>query len=405
MNVTERFLRYIKIDTTSHDGDKTLPSTDIQFNLGRLLVDELKAIGLNDARIDQKCYVYATLPATKGKEDCPALGFIAHLDTAPDFSGTGVNPQIIPNYDGGDVVLGDGKRILRVADFTSLSALKGRTLITTDGTTLLASDDKAGIAEIMTLLERLVSENIPHGKICVGFTPDEEIGSGADGFDVEAFGADFAYTVDGGREGELQYENFNAMEARVVINGFNVHPGSSKDTMINASLVAMEFNSMLPSGETPRDTENYEGFFHLCDMSGDVEHAKLHYIIRDHDLERFHARKAQMEHIENLLNHKYGSGTAAVSFKEQYLNMKEQLKEHMHLIDNAKAVISALGIEPHIEPIRGGTDGARLSYMGLPCPNLGTAGYAFHGPYEHITVEGMEACVNILLGIAKKYSE
>ncbi len=405
MNVTERFLRYIKIDTTSFDGDKTLPSTEKQFDLGRLLVEELHALGLADARIDEKCYVYASLPATEGREDCPALGFIAHIDTAPDFSGTGVNPQVIPNYDGGDIPLGDGKRVLKTVDFPTLKALKGRTLITTDGSTLLASDDKAGMAEIMTLLDRLQRESIPHGRICVGFTPDEEIGAGADGFDVAAFGADFAYTVDGGVEGELQFENFNAMEARVEINGFNVHPGHSKDTMLNANLVAMEFNSMLPSGETPRDTEKYEGFFHLCDMEGNVELSKLHYIIRDHDLDRYHTRRAQMEHVQKLINHRYGEGTCTIRFKEQYLNMREQLKEHMHLIDNAKAVIKSLGIEPIVEPVRGGTDGARLSFMGLPCPNLGTAGYACHGPYEHITVEGMEICVNILLGITKKYAE
>lgn len=405
MDLRERFLRYIAIDTTSFDGDKILPSTDKQFDLGRLLVDELKDLGLKDARIDEKCYVYASLPASVGYEDKPAIGFIAHIDTAPDFSGTDVKARIIENYDGKDVVLGDGTRMLKVADFPHLSKLTGRTLITTDGTTLLGADDKAGIAEIMTMLERLQKENIPHGKICVGFTPDEEIGAGADGFDVAGFGADFGYTCDGSAEGELQFENFNAAEARIEINGFNVHPGSSKNTMINANLVAMELNSMLPSGDTPRDSEGYEGFFHLCDMTGTVEHASLHYIIRDHDIHSYHVRRTQLEHIEKLLNEKYGEGTCTMRFKEQYLNMKEQIAPHMHLIDNAKSVMEGLGVEPLIVPVRGGTDGARLSFMGLPCPNLGTGGYAFHGPYEHISVEGMEICVKILLGIVERYAD
>lgn len=406
MTNLERFLRYIRLDTKSSDtSGKTLPSTDTQFALGRLLVQELLDLGLKDARMDDKCYVYASLPATKGLEDRPSLGFIAHMDTSPDFNGTGVNPQIIPNYDGGDVALGDSGRVLSVADFAHLPTLKGRTLITTDGTTLLGADDKAGISEIITMVDRVIEQGIPHGKICVAFTPDEEIGSGADGFDVPAFGADYGYTCDGSVEGELQYENFNAAGARVIFNGFNVHPGESKDTMINAALVAMEFNNALPQGDIPRHTVNYQGFFHLCDMKGNVERAELNYIIRDHNEHTFAHRHEQMEHIAELLNAKYGNGTCELSFKEQYTNMKSMVEPHFHLIENAKAVMEELNIEPRIVPIRGGTDGARLSFMGLPCPNLGTGGFAFHGPYEHITVEGMEQCIQVLMGIVRRYAK
>ncbi|MDO4564047.1 MAG: peptidase T [Clostridia bacterium] len=405
MKASNRLLHYVSISTPSQDGTKTLPSTDCQFDLGNILVTELLSLGLKDARIDEKCYVYASLPATEGRENAPKLGFVAHMDTAPDFNGVGVKPMLHPGYDGGDVALGGSGRVLKVADFPHLKGLAGRTLITTDGTSLLGADDKAGIAEIMTMLERLVEDGIPHGKISVCFTPDEEIGAGADGFDVEAFDADFAYTVDGGEEGELEYENFNAAEAVVEFFGFNVHPGSSKNTMVNASLLAMGFNSMLPSGETPRDTEGYEGFFHLTDMSGNVEKAVLKYIIRDHDTAHFAVRLGQLEHLEKLFNERYGEGSCKVDSRLQYRNMKEMIEPHMHLIDNARAVIEKLGVEPKVVPIRGGTDGARLSYMGLPCPNLGTGGYAFHGPYEHITVEGMDICVEILLGLVKAYAE
>ena len=325
------------------------------------------------------------------------------MDTAPDFNGEGVNPRLIENYDGGEVALGESGRSLRPAEFPHLKQLKGRTLIVTDGTTLLGADDKAGIAEIMTAAERIIDEKKPHGRILVAFTPDEEVGRGADCFDVKGFGADFAYTVDGGQENIIEYENFNAASCHVEVNGFNVHPGSAKSTMVNALLVAMEFNSMLPSGQTPRDTEDYEGFFHLCDMSGNVEKATMDYIIRDHSLEMMEAKKFTLSHIEKLLNEKYGSGTVTITVKDQYRNMVEMIKPCFHLIENAMAAVRDLGLEPITEPIRGGTDGARLSFMGLPCPNLGTGGYAYHGPYEHITVEGMELATEIIIGIIGKY--
>ncbi|MDO4544246.1 MAG: peptidase T [Clostridia bacterium] len=403
--VKERFLRYVRIATASAEGDRTLPSTDSQFVLGRLLVEELKQLGVEDARIDDKCYVYASLPATEGLEDKAAIGFIAHMDTSPDFNGENVNPIIHENYDGKNVVLGDSGRVLKVNDFKHLKKLEGRTLITTDGTSLLGADDKAGIAEIMTMVERLQKEQIPHGKVCIGFTPDEEIGSGADGFDVKEFGADFAYTADGGAEGELQFENFHAARLKVTLNGFNVHPGSAKNTMINACLLAMKFNDMLPKDETPRNTSGHQGFYHLCDMQGNVEKAVLHYIVRDHDRGLFMDKIDRAWRIEKLLRHEYGMKACKCNVAMQYKNMEEMIEDHYHLVDNAKEVMESLNIKPKIVPIRGGTDGARLSFMGLPCPNLGTGGYAYHGPYEHITVEGMEAATEILLGIVKKYAQ
>lgn len=404
MKAYERLLNYVKVFTTSDEASGTTPSTKRQFDLANQLVQEMKEIGISDVRVDEKCYVYGVIPATEGYENAPKIGFIAHMDTAPDFSGEHVNPQIIENYDGGDVKLGESGRVLSVKDFPHLPSLKGRTLITTDGTTLLGADDKAGIAEIMTLAEILITENIPHGKVCVSFTPDEEIGSGADAFDVPGFGADFAYTVDGGAENEIEYENFNACGAKVTIKGFSVHPGSSKDTMINASLVAMEFNAMLPSGDTPRDTDGYEGFFHLHDMKGDVSEAELEYIVRDHSEMMFECRQETMRHIEKILNEKYGAGTVALEIKQQYRNMKEKIEPCMHLIENAKMAAKSAGMVPETVPIRGGTDGARLSFMGLPCPNLGTGGYAYHGPYEHITAEGMDLAVEVLKGIVALYA-
>ena len=305
MRAYERLLNYVKVYTTSEDEQEYVPSTSRQFDLGNQLAEELKKIGVQDVRIDDKCYVYGVIPATEGLEEKPAIGFIAHMDTAPDFSGENVNPQIIPEYGGGDVKLGDSEYALTLKDFPHLASLKGRTLVTTDGSTLLGADDKAGVAEIMTMAEQVITENIPHGKICIGFTPDEEVGRGADFFDVEGFGADFAYTVDGGAENEIEYENFNAAGAKVKIKGFSVHPGSSKNTMINAALVAMEFNNMLPAGDTPANTEEYEGFFHLCEMSGDVSSASLDYIIRDHDSAMFACRQELMRHIVKLLNEKY----------------------------------------------------------------------------------------------------
>ena len=403
--VTDRFLRYIKINTKSDDGSVTVPTSACQFELARLLAKELSEIGCENVKCDENCYVYAEIPATEGYENKTKLGFIAHMDTSPDFSGEGVAPQIIENYNGESVALGNSGRTLSLETFPHLAGLKGRTLITTDGNTLLGADDKAGISEIVTLADRIISENIPHGKILIGFTPDEEVGSGADHFDVEGFGADFAYTVDGGPEGSLEYENFNAAGAHFVVNGVNVHPGSAKDIMVNSMLVAMEINSLLPGADIPAKTEGYEGFYHMTDISGTAERTTLDYIVRDHDENMFEARKTILRHIEKTLNEKYGEGTVELTIKEQYRNMKEKILPCMHLIDNAVKAAELCGVEAGIEPIRGGTDGARLSFMGLPCPNLGTGGYAFHGPFEHITVEGMEKQVDILTEIVKIYAE
>lgn len=401
----ERLLKYVKVSTPSDDKSTTNPTTACQFDLAKLLVEEMKALGIEDARVDDKCYVYGTIPATEGYEDKAKVGFIAHMDTAPDFCGENVNPCIIENYDGKDVVLGESGRVLSVEQFPHLAKLAGRTLITTDGTTLLGSDDKSGIAEILTAAERIINENIPHGKICIAFTPDEEVGQGADHFDVEGFGADFAYTVDGAEEGEIVYENFNAYSAVFTVNGVNVHPGSAKNIMRNAQLVAMELNGMLPAAEVPECTENYEGFYHLCEMKGDVEKTTMEYIVRDHSAVKMENRLDTIRHIVKVLNEKYGEGTVEVVIEEEYRNMEEMIRPCMHIVDNAKKVITELGMEPITLAERGGTDGARLSFMGLPCPNLGTGGFAFHGPYEHVTVEGMEKCVEIMVGIIKEYAK
>ncbi|MBQ6078458.1 MAG: peptidase T [Clostridia bacterium] len=405
MKAFERLLRYVVVYTTSDEESTTVPTSMRQFDLAHLLVDELRALGISDAEVDDKCYVYATLPATEGHENATKLGFIAHMDTAPDFSGEHVCPRIIEHYDGNDVVLGTSGRTLDNANFPHLASLKGRTLIVTDGTTLLGADDKAGVAEIITMLEQVIEENIPHGKISVCFTPDEEVGSGADHFDVARFGADFAYTCDGGAEGELEYENFNAAGALFEIRGFNIHPGEAKDKMINALAVACEINAMLPKGQTPRDTAGYQGFWHLTGLDGTTEACKLSYIIRDHDFESFERRKVTLEKIAEVLNDKYGAGTVTLTIRDQYRNMKEKIEPCMHLIDNAKKAMELAGVTPRVQPIRGGTDGARLSYMGLPCPNLGTGGYAFHGPYEHITVEGMDASVEVLKNLVILYRD
>ncbi len=440
MRAYERLLQYVKIFTTSDEESETVPSTARQLDLAKLLVEEMTKLGVSRARVDEKGYVYGEIPATAGYEHAPVIGFIAHMDTAPDFCGEQVSPMVIENYDGQDIVLGTSSRILSAKDFPHLPQLKGRTLITTDGTTLLGADDKAGIAEILTMAEEILNSDgdsadraeasagktvnavreypgekgkennegktvFPHGKICLAFTPDEEIGRGADEFDVPGFGADFAYTVDGGAENEIEYENFNAAAAKVKISGFSVHPGSSKDTMINAALVAMEFNSMLPSGDTPRDTEGYEGFFHLHSMSGDVSEAVLEYIVRDHSAAMYDCRLETLRHIAKLLNEKYGEGTVTLTIREQYRNMREKIEDCMHLINNAKKAVEAAGLTPVTLPIRGGTDGARLSFMGLPCPNLGTGAYACHGPYEHITAEGMDAVVSVLKEIVKLYTD
>ncbi len=404
MRAYERLLNYVRIWTTSDEDSETVPSSDRQLDLAKILVEEMKAMGVMDARVDEKGYVYGSLKATEGMEDKPAIGFIAHMDTAPDFNGRDVKPQLIENYDGGDVCLGDSGRTLSVSDFPHLKELKGRTLITTDGTSLLGADDKAGIADIMTAIDEIIKENRPHGRLCIGFTPDEEVGKGADFFDVKGFGADFAYTVDGSKEGEIEYENFNASEAVFKVHGVNVHPGEAKNIMVNASLIAMEINKMLPDNETPRHTEGYEGFYHLTDMTGNVEHAELKYIVRDHDGKLFSDREERLRSIERLMNQKHGEGTVELEIRESYRNMKEKIEACMHLIENAKTAIKKEGIEPKVSPIRGGTDGARLSFMGLPCPNLGTGGYAFHGPFEHITVEGMDKAVNIIKNIVDIYA-
>ncbi|HIR26436.1 MAG TPA: peptidase T [Candidatus Choladousia intestinigallinarum] len=404
MRAYERFLNYAVVYTTSDEESTSVPTTERQFDLARMLVRELQEMGVEDARVDEKCYVYGSIPATPGYENCVSLGFIAHMDTSPDFAGQGVKPQVIKEYDGQDVALGDSGRVLSVKQFPHLSGLKGRTLITTDGTTLLGADDKAGVAEIMTMAERILKGEIPHGKICIGFTPDEEVGSGADHFDVENFGAQFAYTLDGGVEAEVVYENFNACSAFFEVHGVNIHPGDAKDKMVNASLAAMEINQMLPSCDTPSHTEMYEGFFHLTSIEGNVEKAKMHYIVRDHDRGSFEARKKLLRFIEKTINEKYGPGTAVLQIRDEYENMEEKIKPCLHLIDNAKDAMRELGIEPDVSPVRGGTDGARLSFMGLPCPNLGTGGYAFHGPYEHITAEGMDTVVEIVLGIIRRYA-
>lgn len=404
MRAYERLINYAKVYTTSEHDAPNNPTTKRQFDLAYILEKEMKEIGLQDVRVDDKCYVYGFLPATPGYENKPSIGLIAHMDTSPDASGEHVKPQIIENYNGEDVMLKGSNDVLRVKDFPHLSSLKGRTLITTDGTTLLGADNKAGIAEILTVCERLISENIPHGKVCVGFTPDEEVGQGADFFDVEGFGADFAYTLDGGPEGEIEFENFNAAEARFDITGVSVHPGSSKDIMVNPLLVAFEINGMLPSGETPRNTEEYEGFYHLDSINGDSNKANMKYIIRDHDEHLFRAKKVTLEHIAKLINEKYGVNTVKLTIKDNYKNMIEQIKPCFHLIENAREAMKKLGVTSITKPIRGGTDGARLSYMGLPCPNLGTGGYGYHGQYEHITAEGMDMAVDITIEILKRYA-
>ena len=375
MRAYERLLNYVRVYTTSDEEGTQTPSTERQFNLSNLLAEEMKAMGMEGVCVDEHAYVYGFVPASEGMEDKECIGLIAHIDTAPDFSGENVNPQIIENYDGKAVKLGRSGRVLDPEKFPELKEMKGKTLICTDGTTLLGADDKAGIAEILTACERVMAENRPHGRIAACFTPDEEIGHGADLLDIKKLGADFAYTMDGGELPELSYETFNAAAAEFEVNGFNVHPGSAKDTMINASLVAMEINSMLPAGDVPSMTEDYEGFFHLCDMQGNVEKAVLKYIIRDHDKQSFLARENCMKHIEKLINEKYGEGTAKLSIKEQYSNMADCIRKRMDIVELAKNAIEKAGVTPNIQPIRGGTDGANLSQKGLLCPNLGTGGY------------------------------
>ena len=401
----ERLLKYVVVRTPSDENSETVPSSQCQFDLAHLLEEEMKELGLTDIYLDDQCYLYGKLPATEGLEDKPAIGFIAHMDTVSDFCDHDITPVITENYSGEDLALGTSGLTLSIETFPHLKDLKGRTLITSDGTTVLGADDKAGIAEILTVIEQLQEQNIPHGPICVAFTPDEEIGTGASHFDVERFGADYGYTLDGDTEGEIQYENFNACKACFDIAGVSVHPGSSKDTMINASLVAMEINSLLPGMETPRGTEDYEGFYHLVSMSGDCSKAQLNYIVRDHDKNFFEARKRTLTLIEKNLNAKWGEGTVKLTLTDQYKNMAEIIAGCMHLIDNAKQACENAGIEALILPIRGGTDGCQLSFKGLPCPNLGTGGHAYHGPYEHITIEGMDKTVAMVTELVKLYTK
>jgi len=405
MKAYERLLKYVVIRTPSDEESTTVPSSACQFDLAKVLLAELKELGVKDAYMDDKAFVYGKIPATPGYEHCTSIGFLAHMDTVSDYCSQDIVPVVIENYNGEDLTLGTSGRSLCVKNFPHLPSLKGRTLITTDGNTVLGADDKAGVAEIMTAVERLLNENIPHGPISVAFTPDEEIGTGSHSFNVSDFGAEFAYTVDGGKEGEIEFENFNACAAKFEIEGFSVHPGSSKDTMINASLVAMEINNLLPGADTPRDTDGYEGFYHLTSMSGDVTHATLQYIIRDHSATSFDVRKETLRHIEKIMNEKWGEGTVTLTIKDQYRNMAEIISTCMHLIENAKLAAENVGLVPEVVPIRGGTDGSYLSFQGLPCPNLGTGGYAFHGPYEHITVEGMNLATDMILELIKLYAK
>ena len=403
--VVDYFLKYVAFDTQSAEDAGTVPSTEKQFALAKLLSEQLKNIGVKEVSMSEHGYVYGTIPAN-GDYNCQTVGFLAHMDTSPDCPDENVRPQLVKHYDGKDITLNKALGVkMTTKMFPFLKNYVGQDLITTDGTTLLGADDKAGIAEIMTMAEALIKENIPHGPISIAFTPDEEVGGGTDHFNVEKFGAQFAYTLDGDTEGEIQYENFNACKADFEITGFAVHPGSSKDTMINACLVAAEINNMLPGLEIPRETEDYEGFYHLTGMSGDVAKAELHYIVRDHDKNLFEARKETLRHIEKNLNEKWGEGTVKLMITDQYQNMAEIIAGCMHLIENAKKACENAGVAPLVLPIRGGTDGCQLSFMGLPCPNLGTGGHAFHGPYEHITAEGMDKAVDIAVELVKLYAE
>lgn len=405
MRAYERFLNYVPVWTTSDETSDTVPSADRELVLARMLVEEMKGLGIADARVDDKGYVYGHIPATPGCEDKPSLGLVAHMDTVADASGENIKPQIIENYDGKDVVLKGSGDILKVDEFPYLAELKGRTLITTDGTTLLGADDKAGIAEILTVAEEIIKEGLPHGKICIGFTPDEEIARGAKHFDVEGFGADYAYTLDGDEEGEIQFENFNASTAFITIHGVSVHTGSAKDVMVNSQTIATEIHQMLPVNERPETTEGYEGFYHLVSVQGNVATTKMKYFIRDFDRRSFDARAQKLRDIAEEMNKKYGEGKVEVEIVESYYNMREKIEPCMQLIDYAKAAIEHAGITPIVSPVRGGTDGARLSFKGLPCPNLGTGGHAFHGVFEHITVEGMDKAVLIVKDIIRQFAE
>lgn len=402
----ENFLQYVKIDTQSCETAGVTPSSAKQRDLAKLLVSQLTRMGASDITYDEEhCYVYASVPASAGCEQSPVLGFIAHMDTAPAVTGADVKPRIVENYDGNDILLNEAKSIrLSVSDFPELKELAGKDLIVTDGTTLLGADDKAGVAEIMAMAEHLLTHpELPHGKIRIGFTPDEEIGEGADHFDVALFGADFAYTVDGGELGELEDETFNAAGAKLIVHGRNVHPGSAKGKMVNSILIAQEFQNLLPVFQNPMYTENREGFFHIDGISGDVEETTAEYIIRDHDKVLFEQKKELFIGCADFLNRKYGAGTVTVEMADSYYNMKEALAPHAHLMENACSALRELGVEPKITPVRGGTDGSRLSYMGLPCPNLCTGGANYHSRFEYACIQSMETVTRLLVKLAVRY--
>ena len=403
--VIELFLEYVQIDTESAEESTTMPSTMKQHDLAALLEKQLREMGAAEIVYDKEhCYVYASIPATVGCEDAPVIGFIAHMDTSPAVTGAGVKPRIIENYDGRDIVLSEEKQVvMRVADFPELASCQGKRLIVTDGTTLLGADDKAGVAEIMAMASYLLQHpEIAHGKVRIGFTPDEEVGAGADHFNVELFGADYAYTVDGGPLGEMEFENFNAAGAKVSVHGRSVHPGSAKDKMRNAILMAQEFQSMLPVAENPMYTCGYEGFYHLDTLHGNVEEAVAEYIIRDHDRVKFEKKKELFLRIAGYLNEKYGAGTFEIDMKDSYYNMREVIEKNMFIIEQAKEAMAQLDVEPSVSPIRGGTDGARLSFMGLPCPNLCTGGRNAHGKYEYACIDDMETIVKLLVRIVER---
>ena len=405
MSATERFLRYARINTKSSDRTGTTPSTPEQWALAKALEKELAELGLTEPKLDEHCIVTARIPATPGCENAPALGFLAHMDTSPSFSGEAVEPLLHPNYDGGDIPLPKAGRVIRASEFPFLKGLAGKTLVTASGDTLLGADDKAGVAEIVEMCARLMAGDMPHGPVCVAFTPDEEIGEGPDHFDVAAFGAKYAYTVDGSAAGSIEYENFNAAGAAVTIDGVSVHPGSAKDIMENALLIAQEINAQLPPEEIPARTAGYQGFFHLERLEGSAASARMEYIIRDHDRERFEQRKARLAAACEKVGAAHPTAKVTLDMRDSYYNMRERLTGCMHLIDNAKKAAVLAGLTPSEEPIRGGTDGARLSYMGLPCPNLGTGGYNFHGPLECACAEDMEAVTEMLLHIVAIYSQ
>lgn len=400
MNILPKFLNYLSYWTTSDETTGTTPSTERQFELAKVLKNELISLGVKDVVLDEHCYVYGLLPSTQGYPSKKSIGFISHMDTAPDMTGKDVKPNIIKDYDGKDILLPNGEVSILVSDFPHLTSLRGKTLITTDGNTLLGADDKAGIAEIMTAIEEITKRNLPHPDIYIAFTPDEEIGEGSDYFDLNKFKADFAYTVDGDYEGEISYENFNACSSVFTITGKNVHPGEAKNIMINAAAIACEIQSLLPAEQTPEHTEGREGFYHLTDISGDIGSAKLSYIVRDHDAALFQKKIDYLEKVRDLIQEKYGKETVSLKVTESYRNMAEVIEKHMEIIHLAEKAITSVGLTPVSTPVRGGTDGARLSFMGLPCPNLGTGGHGFHGPMEHISLEGMETVVEIICYIA-----